>query len=164
MKKTPLKRKTPLKAKKGFKATKVPLRSKNRATVAKRPNKRKRKTDLRKLKDQLWKLCREIQIKRYGRTCFTCGKQNLEGSNCHLGHFIPSSVCSVSMRYNLCNLRPQCYHCNINLSGNWIEYEKALKRTGIDTDMLKKQNEETKGKQYDSMWYEVKIAEYQKIL
>ncbi len=118
------------------------------------------KTKLRKLKDQLWKLCREIQIEKYGRTCYTCDRTNLEGINCQLGHFIPSSVCSTEIRYSLDNLRPQCYHCNINLSGNWIEYEKRLNRDKINTTLLKQRNEETKGKQYREDWYEKTIQTY----
>lgn len=124
------------------------------------PKKRTKKSPLKKLKEKLWKLCREIQIAKYGRNCYTCGAKDLQGSNLHLGHFIPSSVCSTEMRYDLDNLRPCCYHCNINLSGNWIEYEKHLIRDGIDVQELKDRNEKTKGGMYREDWYENKIREY----
>ena len=139
----------------------VSVKKPPKATTA--PKKRKCKSDLKKLKEKLWKLCREIQIKRYERTCYTCGAQDLQGSNCHLGHFIPSSVCSTEMRYDLDNLKPCCYHCNINLSGNWIEYEKHLLRDGINVQELKDRNEKTKGQMYRENWYEEKIKIYSEI-
>jgi hypothetical protein len=125
--------------------------------------KRRKKTPLKKLKERLWQLCREIQINKYGRNCYTCGKQGLEGKNCHLGHFIPSSTCSTEIRYSLDNLRPCCYHCNINLSGNWVSYEEHLIQDNGD-DFVKKlkiKNNETKGKMYREDWYEAKISEYE---
>lgn len=125
--------------------------------------KRKKKTDLAKLKEQLWKLCREIQIKRYGSDCYTCPSKNLEGSSRHLGHFIPSSICSTSMRYDLDNLRVQCYSCNIHKSGNWPVYERNLIRDGIDVQELKDRNEKTKGEMYREDWYVEKIENYQRL-
>lgn len=170
MKKTPLKRKTPLRAK-------MPKFGEKRRDIANAthrgirplksntaPRKHKKKSDLAKLKVKLWKLCREIQIARYGRTCYTCGAKDLQGSNCHLGHFIPSSVCSTEMRYDLDNLKPCCYHCNINLSGNWIEYEKHLIRDGVDVQELKDRNEKTKGGMYREDWYETKLEHYKNLL
>lgn len=162
MKRTPIKRKVPLRAKNstwGILGAKKPYSKTLPSKI-----KRKKKTPLKKLKEKLWALCREIQIKKYGRNCYTCSKIGLEGSNCHLGHFIPSSVCSTPMRYYLDNLRPQCYHCNINLSGNWIEYEKHLIRDGIDTENLKWLNEQSKGGMFREDWYEQKIREYEDIL
>jgi 5-methylcytosine-specific restriction endonuclease McrA len=146
------------------KQAKPALAPKKRAKVAKQPNKRKPKSELSKLKAQLWKLCREIQIKRYGSDCYTCNSKDLSGSSRHLGHFIPSSVCSTSLRYDLDNLRVQCYACNIHKSGNWIEYEKHLLRDGIDVQELKDRNEKTKGGMFREGWYEGKIQEYSQIL
>src|SRR3990167_1261952 len=121
--------------------------------------KRKAKSELRKLKDTLWKLCRKIIIEKYGNTCYCCGAKNLEGANLHLGHFIPSSICSAEMRYDLDNLRPSCYRCNIHLSGNWVAYEKHLRQEkGQDfVEELKQRNEDTKGGQYDVLFYQEKI-------
>jgi len=67
------------------------------------------------------------------------------------------------MRYCLDNLRPQCWRCNINLSGNWPAYERHLIADGYDVQELKARNENTKGKQYDSLWYLAKIEEYKLI-
>lgn len=125
---------------------------------------KKSKSPISKLKEKLWKLCREIVILRHGSTCYTCGAAGLSGSNRQVGHFIPSSVCSVEMRYSLDNLRIQCFRCNMHLSGNWIAYEEHLKKDGYNVAALKKKNETTKGRQYDNLWYQNKIKEYEEIL
>lgn len=114
-----------------------------------------------KLKKKLWALCRVIIIQRYGSDCYTCSARELAGSNRHIGHFISSSVCSAAMRYDLDNLRPQCYRCNIHLSGNWPAYEQHLIQDGIDVVALKARNQATKGMQADRLFYQNKIAEYE---
>lgn len=131
--------------------------------ASKTPKTRKRKSELKKLKERLWELCREITRKRYGNHCYTCPSNGLEGSNWQTGHFISSSICSVFMRYELTNLRPQCYSCNINKSGNWLAFKDHLRADGIDTDVLEQMNRDTKGKQYDILWYESKVSEYEAI-
>ena len=96
------------------------------------PLKRKSKSESRKLQDLIWQHCRRIQYAKYGKTCYTC-KKPVEGQNAHLGHFIPRSVGGVALRYNLDNLRPQCYYCNINLGGNGSAfYKELLKDEGQD--------------------------------
>ncbi len=125
---------------------------------------RKSKSDLAKLKAKLWQLCREISIKRHGNECYCCGAEGLVGSNLHLGHFIPSSVCSADMRYDLDNLRPSCYRCNIHLSGNWPAYEAHLVADGIDVEALKRRNQQTIGQKFDCLWYGSKIKEYEDLL
>lgn len=93
--------------------------------------KRKSKSPIRKIQDELWQECRRIIKSRYvlkdgTYVCFTCGKP-IEGSNCQLGHFIPNSVGGALLRYNLDNLRLQCYYDNINLGGNGAVFYKNLK-------------------------------------
>ena len=124
---------------------------------------RKSKAPLAKAKLKLWALLREITILKYGSTCYTCGQENLEGSNRHLGHFITKSTCSGELAYSLDNLRIQCYQCNINLSGNWVAFEAHLILDhGKDyCEKLKKRNQETKGLKYDIIWYENRIKELQ---
>lgn len=121
------------------------------------------KSPLKKAKEELWQLCRKIIIKRYGNICYCCGAVSLIGSNLHLGHFIPSSVCSTELRYSLDNLRPSCYRCNISLSGNWVAYEAHLKADGIDVEELKRRNEQTKGRMYRLDYYLSKIEEYKRL-
>lgn len=129
-----------------------------------KPLRKVRKDSITKLKTKLWQLCREITFKKHGSDCYTCSSVALVGSNRHLGHFISSSICSAELRYSLDNLRPQCYRCNIHLSGNWIAYESHLKTDGIDVEALKQRNYDTKGAKYDSLWYIARIAEYELLL
>jgi len=135
-----------------------------KTSVGRKP--RKKTSNLAKLKKQLWQLCREITIKRDGSDCYTCPSQNLSGSSRHLGHFISSSICSTELRYDLKNLRIQCYSCNIHKSGNWLAYENRLIRENGENYVveLKQRNEQTKGTMYRDEFYTKKIAEYQGIL
>ena len=117
------------------------------------------------LKDRLWQLCKKITRQIYGNTCYTCGKIGLEGANWHTGHYIPSSVCSMEMRYSLDNLRPQCYHCNIHLSGNWPAYKAHLRDEKGDyfPEWLERRNRDTKGDMYGRAWIIQKIEEYKNL-
>jgi hypothetical protein len=171
MKRTPLARKTPLKATKGFSKASSGLSRKKSVAGNSKPIKRKSKTSLAKLKEKLWIECRRIIRLRYqkhtgGWDCYTCGAHLAEPAKAQTGHFIPSSVCSIEMRYDLDNLRIQCYSCNINKSGNWIEYEKQLrKEMGTDfPERLKARNESTKGLSYREDWYEMYLANYKQIV
>jgi hypothetical protein len=75
------------------------------------------KSPQKKIEEKLWKECRRIIFKKYGNTCYTCGANNLEGANLQLGHCIPRSVGGAFLRYDLRNLRPQCFRCNIHGGG-----------------------------------------------
>jgi len=104
--------------------------------MRKTPLKRKSKSENRKLQEELWQECRRISLIRYLKGnkhyCFTCDKE-VESSNRQLGHFIPNSVGGALLRYNLDNLRIQCYYCNINLGGNGSEfYRRLVKEKGQD--------------------------------
>lgn len=138
------------------------------ASKARKPKKRRlarqRLDTVGKLKKQLWAITREIIFLKHGNDCYTCGAANLTGSNRQCGHYISSSVCSTEVRYGLDNLRPQCSGCNIWKSGNWLEFESHLKRDGVDVEALKQRNYDTKGKQYDRLWYSAKIEEYTGLL
>ena len=59
------------------------------ALKASKPRKtlKKAKTSSTKaLKVKLWELCKQIIRKRYGNTCYTCGKSGLSGSSWQIGH------------------------------------------------------------------------------
>lgn len=90
------------------------------------PLKRKSKTPFAKLQQKLWELCKQIIRLRYGNTCYTCGKTGLVGSSWQTGHFIAKSVSGASLKYDLRNLRPQCYRCNCDLSGNGAVFYRLL--------------------------------------
>jgi hypothetical protein len=116
-------------------------------------------TPVSKLKRKLWELCKLLVRQEYGLKCYTC---DTPVQHPHTGHFISSSICSTELRYDLKNLRPQCYACNIFRSGNWLEFENRLKRDYGEAYVieLKKRNQLTKGLKYDSLWFEAKIIEY----
>jgi hypothetical protein len=130
LKKQPIKRKPstlvrkPLKKKSG-----IGLRDSK--LTSKVPSKRKKITDQSKLKKQLWELCKKIIRAKYGNTCYTCDAHPLSGGNWHTAHFIASSVCGAYLRYDLRNLRPGCYRCNVSLAGNGaVYYRRMLEREG----------------------------------
>jgi hypothetical protein len=126
---------------------------------------RAKKTPEKKLREELWELCKKIIRTTYGNTCYTCEAPNLAGANWHTGHFIPRSVCGAYLRYDLRNLRPQCYRCNISLAGNGSSfYRNLVQNEGQayvdqlfeDKKIIMKENKS---------WYVDKIAEYrQKVL
>ncbi len=74
---------------------------------------RKTKSPRRKLKDKLEKIVKEIVRLRDNRTCQYCGKENLEGANCHVSHVIPRSQ-SLLLMFDPLNLKILCYHHHIN--------------------------------------------------
>ncbi len=126
----------------------------------KRTKKRRKSGEVTLLKKKLWQLCRALNPET---TCYTCGRQNLEGSSRQLGHYIASSLCSVELRFDLKNLRICCYNCNINKSGNTLQFQRNLIRDhGTEyVEELWTRNEATKGKTYPLSWFFDKITEYQ---
>ena len=123
----------------------------------------KRRKNITKLKKELWDLCKALTRKNHGYFCFTCGNPVQYP---HTGHFIPSSICSTELRYDLKNLRPQCFSCNIHKSGNWVAFEAKFDQLYGKSYVreLKKRNEKTKGRKYDILWVEAKIEEYKQLL
>lgn len=69
------------------------------------------------------------------------------------------------MRYDYeFNLRPECYRCNIHLSGNWVAFREHLTQDFGEKkveEIIKRKNEITKA---DRFWYEEKIREYTEVL
>lgn len=126
----------------------------------------KKKSDLTKSKEKLWELCKQITRQTYGDTCYTCGSTGLSGSNWQTGHFLTSSTCSMELRYDLKNLRPQCMPCNKWKSGNWPAYERHLIKDHGEAYVaeLKERNERTKGGNYGIFWIREKTEEYKKLL
>ena len=58
--------------------------------------------------------------------CVTCNKSYPAfGVGCaQAGHFIPGRHSMIL--YDERNCHGQCYNCNINLKGNWVEYESFM--------------------------------------
>lgn len=97
---------------------------------------------------KLWEECRRLIKDIYKRgdgtyDCYTCQQKNLVGSNCQIGHFIAKSVCGAYLKYDLRNLRIQCFRCNCNLSGNGaIFYRNIVEQEGqeyVDALFIDKQ-------------------------
>lgn len=122
-----------------------------------------------RLKNKLWELCKQITRKTYANpdgswNCFTCGQRLDEPYKAQTGHFIPSSTCGAYLRYNLRNLRIQCYFCNINCGGNGaVFYERLVQEKGqkyVD-ELMRDKNKITKA---DVIFYLNLIEQYEKEL
>jgi hypothetical protein len=107
MKRSALKRKTSLRRR-------TPLRKKSKMRIS-------------LLQRKVWDECKRIIRKRYGAVCYTCGQKRLEKSNWHTGHLFPKAALSAYLKYDLRLLRPQCYHCNINLGGNGAVFIEKMR-------------------------------------
>ncbi len=89
------------------------------------------------LKKKLWKIFSEyIRRKDADKdgmvACYTCGTVK-HYKTLHASHFIPKSVTGLSLYFEPMAVKPACYRCNINLSGNWLSFEKHLTQEyGID--------------------------------
>jgi len=114
-----------------------------------------------KLKKELWKLFSLYIRTRDNFTCVTCGKKG-EGGAIHAGHFITGATCGTELYFDEDNVHAQCYHCNINLSGNWVKYEEFMVNTiGYGkVETLKRRRTLEMGRKITSEWYEQKITEY----
>lgn len=95
------------------------------------------KWDLKKAKKEFWAIfSRYVRIRDKG-VCFTCNKQIpdyydkkgrlIKGWKAgQAGHWITAKSCGLALYFHEQNVHCQCYHCNINLSGNWLEYERQI--------------------------------------
>jgi len=125
------------------------------------------KQPISKLQRKLWELCKQITRKTHGNSCYTCTANSLTGSNWQTGHMIPKATCGALLKYDLRVLRPQCFHCNINLGGQGAEFlRKMLVREGqeyVDKIFADKRLPSMSGKEAYSH-YELLIAKYELIL
>lgn len=93
--------------------------------------KKKSKQPISLLQRKLWDECKRIIRTRYPNVCYTCGATGLAGANWHTGHLWAKASLGANLKYDLRVLRPQCYHCNINLGGNGaVYYRKMLDEFG----------------------------------
>jgi len=126
-----------------------------------------KKPTIGKIQKQLWEHCKRIIRSRYINkngtwNCFTCGRLINEPAKAQTGHFIANSISGAYLRYDLRNLRIQCYNCNINCGGNGAMYYKRLvEENGQEfVDQLFKDKEKTV-KAYDH--YLFLLEEYKKL-
>lgn len=93
--------------------------------------KKQSKQSISKIQRTLWELCKNIIRLRYGNTCYTCYKTGLSGGNWQTGHMWAKASVGAYLKYDLRILRPQCYHCNINLGGRGADfYARMLSEQG----------------------------------
>lgn len=119
------------------------------------------------LKSKLWKIISEYIRRKYADSdgfckCTTCDTRK-QWKELQAGHYVPSGASSY-LRYVENNIHPQCYHCNINLGSNPIEYRIYMVKTYGEKfveQMLELRNEPTSLKSYD---LQVLIDEYKKKL
>lgn len=167
MKRTELKRGTTSLRRTGFKRKDInTLLEKKRASKGQiEGNKGTRRTKVKGIswhKKKLWSIFSKWIRERDNYTCFTCGKK-AEGSGMHAGHFITGATCTAKLYFDEMNVHAQCYHDNINLSGNWVVYEKnMIEKYGKEkVDELKSRRTLEMGEKVDIMWYQEKIKHYE---
>lgn len=80
---------------------------------------------LGKWKKDFWRVFSLYVRLRDNYTCFTCGRVGA-GSAIHAGHYIPRAAGGLRLYFHEKNVHAQCYHCNINLSGNSDIYSQRL--------------------------------------
>jgi len=115
----------------------------------------KKKETTTYLKKKLWIVISEYIRRKYAdsdglASCVTCSDRK-HWKELQAGHFVPSGSSSY-LRYVENNIHPQCYHCNINLWSNPIEYRFFMEREyGKDfvDKMISMRNEPCSLKPYD---------------
>jgi hypothetical protein len=66
---------------------------------------------------------RFIRLRDKGKPCISCGR--MHSGQMHAGHY-RSTGAHPGLRFHQMNCHAQCQPCNTQLSGNLIEYRKAL--------------------------------------
>lgn len=84
-----------------------------------------------------------IRLRDKEENCISCGK-HINGVR-HASHYLSAGGHSA-IRFNEDNIWVSCYKCNVMLSGNQVEYRKALiKKIGIErVEWLEEHGSETK--------------------
>lgn len=139
-------------------------------TVAKAAREEKREYKLRNktigqyLKEVQREFNRFIRERDFGKACISCGRST--GAKVNAGHYRTTAAAS-HLRFNEDNCHLQCEACNTYLSGNIVEYRKALiSKIGIArVEALENDNEPTKWtrdglltlrRRYVAAWRELK--------
>ena len=127
-----------------------------------------RKKTLAQVKIKIWEECKRIVRQRYKNdsgywNCFTCDRVIDEPAKAQTGHFLPSSTCGAFLRYDLRNLRIQCYNCNINQGGAGAEfYRRLVQEKGQEyvDQLFRDKHNNIKA---DIIWAEKLLEEYKKL-
>lgn len=145
-----------------FQMKRSPFKRKPTVPMKRTRLKKVSKQSISLLQRKLWLECKRIIREQFGNTCYTCQRKGLEASNWHTGHLYPKASVGAYLKYDLRILRPQCYHCNINLGGNGATfYQNMLKIEGKDyMDRIEK-DKQVSIKAYDH--YTKLLIEYRTI-
>jgi hypothetical protein len=126
-----------------------------------KPKVKRKVVSLGKLKKKLWTVFSAFIRARDNYTCFTCGRK-AEGSGMHAGHFVSKAMSGFSLYFSEEAVNAQCYHCNINLSGNWLAYEEAMiRKHGKERTEAIKKLARVVTKSFTAEEYREKISYYQ---
>ena len=79
-----------------------------------------------KLKKKAWGFFAKFIKARDKGFCYTCPAKGCVKQNYQAGHYPPGSVLPEREYFNEKLVHGQCFHCNINLSGNPVAYRKRL--------------------------------------
>lgn len=90
-----------------------------------------------KLKKEYWRLFSLFIRQRDRGVCFTCekiipdyfdryGNTRPGWRAAQAGHFVTAGNCGIALYFHEMNVHCQCHRCNVNLSGNWLEYERKM--------------------------------------
>ena len=127
------------------------------------PLKKQSKQPISRLQRKLWQLCREISLKRYPSTCYTCNATNLQGFNRQLGHMWAKASLGAYLKYDLRILRWQCNTCNQFRGGMGADfYRKMLAEIGESAMFVLEKDRRKIVRAYEH--YQNLIVEYTKIL
>lgn len=143
--------------------------------MRKTPLRKRGKSDRKKLEDKLWELCKKIIRTKYTPVCYTCNRKELEGMNWQTGHGKPKGALPLLFKYDLRNLRPQCFNCNMNLGGMSDIFIAKLEKEKEGKEFLKDscvkvegrweiKHQEPMGSMQAQIFINSKIDEYNNIL
>jgi len=102
-----------------------------RSPRKKKSIRRRKKSEITKIQEKLWNLCKQIIRLRYRNedgtfTCYTCQRRLTALADCHTSHLWPKGSLGANLKYELKILRITCYNCNINLGGNGAVFYKRM--------------------------------------
>jgi len=147
----------------------VLMRKTRLATISTNPSnvkardKRKKAPSLAKLKKKLWKVFSLYIRRRDNYTCVTCGRKG-SGSGIHGGHYIVARACGLDYYFSETNVHAQCYHCNINLSGNSHRYREFMVRQYGEKTLKDLETNYWKPCHWAPEDFEKKIAHYEALI
>lgn len=114
----------------------------------KKVRKPKKKT-VAQLKKELWAVFSQYIRQRDGGVCFTCGAENLHGSNYHAGHFILKKSGGLALYFHEDNVHGQCAKCNLWMAGEQYKYGRNLgEEKVVELYLLKQKDDKDTIKNY----------------